>query len=81
LVWELEAEDSLGEDEELSSSLSLFICRVDKRGSFLVLSVRVNAAGFEGRLLVDVTVGVAEEDDVLGDFTGFMMASFIEDWF
>jgi hypothetical protein len=28
-----------------------------------------------------VADGVAEEDGVSGDFTGFMMASFIDDWF
>ena len=75
MVWELEVEDSLGEDDELSSSLSLFIFRLDKRGRLLVLPVRVRAAGFGGRLLVEMTDGLSE------DLAGFIAASFIGDWF
>jgi hypothetical protein len=75
LVWELEADDSLEEEEELSSSLSLFICRVDKRGILSVLAVRVRGGRFVGRLLVEMT------DDEFGDFTGFIVASFAGDWF
>ena len=78
LVWELEVEDSLGEDEELSSSLSLFIFRLAKRGSLSVLLVRARAGGlgdFGGRLLVDMTDGLSVE------LTGFIAASFEEEWF
>ena len=78
LVWELEVEDSLEEEEELSSSLSLLICRVDKRGSLSVLVIRACAGLFWGRLLVEIT------DDVSEEFTGmkglgFIAARFTED--
>ena len=69
---------SLGEEDELSSSLSILVFRFDTRGSLSVLPVRVRAGGFGdfgGRLLVEMT------DDVSEDLTDFIAASFIEDWF
>jgi hypothetical protein len=74
-VWVASTKDSLGEEEELSSSLSLFIYRLDKRGILSVLSVRIRGGRFVGRLLVEMT------DDEFEDFTGFIVASFIENWF
>ena len=78
MVWELEVEDCLGEEEELSSSLSILVFRFDKRGRLPVLPVRVRTGDFGdfgGRLLVEMTDGVSE------DLTGFMVTSFPEDWF
>ena len=78
LLWELMTDGSLGEEEELSSSLSFLVFWFDKRGRLLVLPVRARAAGFGdfgGRLLVEMTDGVSE------NLTGFMVTSFPEDWF
>ena len=75
MVWELEVEDCLGEEEKLSWSLSFLICRVDKRGRLPVLIVRACVGLFGGGLLVEITDGVSE------DFTGFIVAHFTENWF
>ena len=69
---------SLGEEDELSSSLSLLIFWFDKRGRLLVLPVRARAAGFGGWLLVEMTDGVFEEFTGMKEL-GFIAASFIED--